>query len=324
MRQPASRTGAGATAPRAVPAPRRGFTLIELMLALIIALVVITAATAFSVTTWESRRSWTLREGIDRGARFIGMALNRDAQEAGVALESTPVFASVGSFGDTLSILSVPFEPNEAPVYPIWNDGDTLPNYPPGGNCGTTCIRFNKVNGTFRLAAGDLARLQVGPERRLLYLTSVADGAAGTFQVEFLPMTELLGRPAGLDSLLLARSGTSLQKLKFAAYWRDGGTKSLMRAERLGAGAALVGQPMTGGVEDFTTSLFFTNGVEAPEYNGFDADTTNDGNRIMGIKVRARLQADRTDPAVNNGQPVYRWYEWRVAPRNLLYEKNRM
>lgn len=303
---------------------RRGFTLIELLLALIISLVVITSATAFAVTSWEARRSWTLREGIDRGARFVGMALARDAQEAGVALESTPVFGSLGTFGDTVSILSVPFEPNEAPVYPIFDDGDTLPNYPPGGNCGATCIEFRKVNNTFTLAAGDLARLQVGPERRLLYLTSVSDASGGNFRVEFLPMTELLGRPAGLDGLLLSRSGTSLQKLKATVFWRDPSSKTLMRAERLTSGGVPLGHPMAGGVEDFSASLIFLGDIEAASYDGFDADTTNDANRIIGLKVRARMKAEKTDPAVNGGQPVYRWYEWKVAPRNLLYEKNRM
>ena len=73
-----------------------------------------------------------------------------------------------------------------------------------------------------------------------------------------------------------------------------------------------------------STSLLFVNNFEHDSYSGVDADTTNDGNKVIGVKIRARLKTDRTDPAVNGGLPVYRWYEWRVAPRNLLYEKNRM
>lgn len=45
----------------------------------------------------QTRRGWTARESIDRGARFIGLALARDVQEAGIAMESTPTFASLGT-----------------------------------------------------------------------------------------------------------------------------------------------------------------------------------------------------------------------------------
>ena len=45
-------------------------------------------------------------------------------------MESTPSVASLGTFGDTLTVLSVPYEPNETPVYPIYNDGDTANTLP--------------------------------------------------------------------------------------------------------------------------------------------------------------------------------------------------
>jgi hypothetical protein len=32
----------------------------------------------------------------------------------------------------------------------------------------------------------------------------------------------------------------------------------------------------------------------------------------------------RADKLNSSGQPVSRWYEWKVAPRNVLDEKNRM
>jgi hypothetical protein len=51
-----------------------------------------------------------------------------------------------------------------------------------------------------------------------------------------------------------------------------------------------------------------------------DADTTNDGNDITGTKLRAKIRSTKSDPSVNGGAPIARWYEWRVAPRNLLYE----
>lgn len=302
---------------------RRGFTLVELILSMTVALIVISAATQFSLTSWQTRRGWTVRESVDRGARFIGLALARDVQEAGIAMESTPTFASLGSFGDTLSVLSVPYTPNEAPVYAIFDDGGLAPNYPAGGNCGIRCIEFIKPNGALNLIAGDLTRLQVGTTRRLLLLTQVNDQGNGRFRIEFLPVNRLLGRDAGLDSLLLSRSGTSLQKLNAVVYYRDAGTKTLYRATSFDGGGTPIGQLMASDVEAFNTTLLFISGSESATYDGLDADTLNDGNDIMGTRVRAQLKSDRSDPAVNGGQPILRWYEWQVSPRNLLYEKNR-
>jgi prepilin-type N-terminal cleavage/methylation domain-containing protein len=302
---------------------RRGFTLVELLISLTVSLIVLTSATAFALTSWQSRRGWTIKEAIDRNARFVGMSIARDAQEAGIAIESTPVFASIGTFGDTLSILSVPYTPNESPVYSIYNDGGASPNYPAGGNCGTTCIEFNKSDGTFVLAGGDMARLQVGTERRLLFITSVTDNGM-RFRVNFKDQDWMLGRQSALsDSLLLSRSATSIQKLKAVVYYFDAPSHSLMRAESFTSAAAPLGAVLATGVQDWHSTLLFIGGNEYQSYNGFDADTTNNGNKIIGVKVRAQLQADHTDPGVNGGELVQRWYEWRVAPRNLLYEKNR-
>jgi prepilin-type N-terminal cleavage/methylation domain-containing protein len=303
---------------------RAGFTLVELLLTMTVSVVIISAATGFAMTSWQSRRGWTIREAIDRNARFVGMSLSRDVQEAGIAMESTPVFASVATFGDTLSILSVPYEPNESPVYSIYNDGGASPDYAPGGNCGPTCIEFNKSGGTYVLAAGDMARLQVGGERRLLLLTSVTNNGS-RFRVFFKDQDWLLGRQSALsDSLLLSRSSSSIQKLKVVAYYHDPSSKTLMRAEQFNTSGQPVGSVVATNVASWDASLLFVNNFTHQSYDGFDSDTTNNGNKIIGVKLRAQLKADRADPGVNGGQLVSRWYEWSIAPRNLLYEKNRL
>ena len=312
---------------RRSPAARRGFTIVELLISLLMALVILSAATAFAMTSWQGRRGWTLREGVDRNARFIGMAVGRDAAEAGIDIESTPVFGTLGTWNDTLTILSVPYEPLVAPTYRLDPmDNDTINPLPPGGTCGTYCLSFLKEDGTFNLQAGDLARLQVGGERRLLLITAATNIGADHFSVEYLPVDFILGRPAGLgDSLLLDRFGTAIQKLKAVAYWYDPAEKAVMRAERLSASSgAPIGERLADGVEAWEASLIFQNGFEAANYDGFDADSANDAHRILAVKVRAKVMAARTDPVVNGGAPVFRWYEWRVAPRNLMYEKNRL
>lgn len=303
---------------------RAGFTLVELLLSMTVSMVIITSATGFALTSWQSRRGWTIREAIDRNARFIGMSLARDAQEAGIGIESTPVFASVAGFGDTLSILAVPYNPDESPVYSIYNDGGAAPDYPLGGNCGATCIEFNKSSGTYVLAAGDMARLQVGSERRLLLITNVVDNGT-RFKVYFNPQNWLLGRQSGLsDSLLLSRSTSSIQKLKATVYYFDASNHTLMRADRFTATGQPIGAVLATNVESWDASLTFVGGYVRQSYDGFDSDTTNNGNKIIGVKLRANLKADRVDPGVNRGQLVTRQYEWNVAPRNLLYEKNRL
>ncbi len=302
---------------------RAGFTLAELLISMTVAMVVITGATSFAVGSWKTRRSWTVKESVDRGARFVGLSLARDVAEAGISIESTPTFASLATFGDTLSVLSVPYEPNESPVYPIYDDGDTLPNYPPGGNCGATCIELVNPGGVIPLAGGNLAKLQVGSTRRLLLLQSVTAAGGGRFRVTFLPIQRLLGRDSGLDSLLLSRSGTTLQKVNAVVYWRDGTTNKLYRASELSASGSPIGQLIAANVQQFEASLLFISNTESPYYDGLDTDTLNDGNDIIGARIQAQMQADRSDPSVNGGQPVMRWYEWKVAPRNLLYEKNR-
>jgi len=314
---------------RASPSPRRdrrGFTIVELLISLTMALVILSSATAFAVTSWESRRGWTIKEGVDRNARFIGMAVGRDAAEAGIEIESTPVFGSLGTWGDTISILSVPYEPLVAPTYTFdAMDGGTINPLPPGGNCGTYCLSFVKQDGTFNLVAGDLARLQVNGERRLLMITGVNDLGAN-FSINFLPVERLLGRPAGLsDSLRVDRFGTAIQKLRAVTYWYDGASKTVYRSDRLNSGnGSPIGEALADGVEAWEASLIFTGDFEYPNYNGTDTDTANDGSRVMAVKLRAKVMAARTDPAVNGGNPVYRYYEWRVAPRNLMYEKNRL
>ncbi|MEO7996138.1 MAG: prepilin-type N-terminal cleavage/methylation domain-containing protein [Gemmatimonadaceae bacterium] len=324
MKIASPRKRAGIRAGRRVKRARAGFTLVELLLSMTISMVIITSATGFALTSWQSRRGWTIREAIDRNARFVGMSLARDAQEAGIGIESTPVFASVAGFGDTLSILAVPYTPDESPVYSIYDDGGASPDYPMGGNCGATCIEFNKFGGTYVLAAGDMARLQVGSERRLLLITSVVDHGS-RFQVYFNPQNWLLGRQSGLsDSLLLSRSASSIQKLKATLYYFDAGTNTLMRADRFTLSGAPIGAVLATNVVSWSAALTFVGGHVHQSYDGFDSDTTNNGNKIIGVKLRAQLKADRIDPGVNGGQLVTRSYEWNIAPRNLLYEKNRL
>ncbi|MCU0636265.1 MAG: prepilin-type N-terminal cleavage/methylation domain-containing protein [Gemmatimonadaceae bacterium] len=306
---------------------RRGFTLVEMLIAMLLGVVVLSAATGFALQTWQTRRGSGIRDVVDRNGRYIGMTVARDVQDAGVGIESTPAWGTLTTFGDTVAVLSVPYTGTDpAEVYRIAPPPpDTVNPLPYGGTCGMYCIDFFKEDNAYDIRAGDLARLQVNGERRLIVVTAVTNASPTTFRVTFAPATRLVGYRAGIsDSLLLDRSGTSVQRMAVTAYWRNPSTKRLMRATRLTSAGAFIGEPIADNVESFTPSLVFVGGMEAPEANGFDADTTNDYNKIAALKVVARIKADRVDRSVNAGQALEKTYTWRVAPRNLMYERNRL
>ncbi len=292
-----------------------GFSLVEVLMASIVGIVVLASSTSLAVSSWRGLAGVELKDGIDRNARFVGTALHRDLQEAGVDLESLPAFGSVLVSNDTLSILRVPYEPAEAPPYTL-----SAANYGTGV-CGATCVEILTGGGAPSLAVGDLARLQANNQRRLILLTAVA-AVPGGYQIQFTSADTLLGRPAGINGLVISASTTFVQKLIGTTYWMQGG--QLMRAQRLASDGSPQGELLATGVQSFHVTLVFTDGDEATSANPNDADGTNDYNDIVAVRIRAVLAADRTDPRVNNGSLLSRSREWYVVPRNLIYERNRL
>ncbi len=52
----------------------RGFTMLELIVALLIGVVIMMSATTFAVTTVRSVEANRHREGVHRNARFVGLS----------------------------------------------------------------------------------------------------------------------------------------------------------------------------------------------------------------------------------------------------------
>jgi prepilin-type N-terminal cleavage/methylation domain-containing protein len=300
-----------------VPDRRRGeagFTLVEVLIATVVGVIVLASSTSLAIGSWRGLTGVELRDGIDRNARFLGTALRRDLQEAGVDLESQPGFGSLMVANDTVSILRVPYDPGPAPAYTLTNVNFA------DGVCGGTCVEVDTSAGPPQLAAGDLARLQANNQRRLILITAVSS-TAGAFRVQFTAVDSLLGRPAGLTGLVINPSATFVQRLVSTTYWSESG--QLWRAQRLTNTGAPAGEVVGTGVQSFDVSLVFTDGEEAGTANPNDGDGTNDYDDIAGVRIRVALQADRTDPRVNNGAPLTRTREWYLVPRNLIYERNR-
>jgi hypothetical protein len=304
---------------------RGGFTVIELIIAMVVGVVVFMSATGILLATFRAQAGSDMREEIARNARFLGEALQRDLSEAGVDLRSTPTFGSVDVRNDTISALSVPFDPDEAPVYRIAPPAGSPNPLPAGGTCAAACIAVvsDSAGKPVRLQAGDVAKLQVNNVRHLIVVTGVAAAGPDTFRISFLNADSLLHRPAAFaGGLLLDRAGTSIQRLAVAVYWRDNSGR-LLRATSFNVNGTLRGEVLFEGVTSFQASVIFLDGDELTSVSGTDTDQTNNYDQIASIRVQGTLASSTTNPHVNGGLPAQRQFSWRFSPRNLRYERAR-
>lgn len=301
---------------------RAGYSLVELLIALVVGVVVLSSAMSLGVTTFRSLAGLQLRDGIDRNARYMGMILQRDLTETGVLIESQANFGTLAVWNDSLSILRVAFDTSAFPSYQMTAGG----GFARGVNSTTSPTQVDIASTAVpRLAAGDLARYQYNTARRLILVTGVRSVGTGVYRVTFTSATRLIHHDAGLVSLVPPAGNVTIpfvQKLSPVMYWQVG--TQLMRAENLNADGSWNGAVVAEGVQTFDATLVFTDGDELNDANGLDADTTNNYNQIAGVRVRALMQAEATDSRVNGGVMLTRPYEWFVAPRNLIYERNRI
>lgn len=297
---------------------RAGFTLIELMIAVVIGVLVLSSATSLALTTFRSMSGLQMRDGIDRNARFIGLTLQRDLAETGVDLESAVNFGTLAVWNDSVSILRIGYSPNPDTVYSLTNV-----NLPGNGTCGLTCVEIASATAP-QLVIGNVAKLQLNQQRTLILITGIQAGSNGAYRISFSNLPVIIHHTSGMLMGLSngnARSAT-LQRVQPVIYYRAG--TRLMRATSLNVDGTFAGEVIADGVQSFTATLIFTDGDEAPTANSLDADGTNDYNDIAAIRVRSILQSDRIDARVNGGVPISRSFEWFVAPRNLIYERNRV
>jgi len=308
---------------RHVKAAPRGFTLIEVIISLTVGIIVLSGALSFAVGLWRNLEGNEIREDVYRDARYLEMSLERDFQGTGVSLASTVSFGSLAVWGDTIVILRIPFMPTESPPYDLDPPPGTDNPLAPGGTCGARCLNLKKAaDGTFDLAVGDLARLQVNDERRLIQIQSMADFGA-TVAVGFTDKATIMHYEAGLSGgFLLDRYSSFVQKVGPVIYYLDG--TELKRAETLNLDGTPAGETVAYGVQSFDASLLFVDGDEADAANSADGDTSNDFDDITGVRITAVIGAARVHRTVNQGNLFTRTYEWLFSPRNLLYERNRI
>jgi prepilin-type N-terminal cleavage/methylation domain-containing protein len=302
----------------------RGFTLIELVISLVMGLVVLTASMSFAVTTMRNVEGNEIREDVQRNARFVALSLERDVQSTGVGIASLPWWGSLAVRNDSIAILSVPFDPEAALVHDLDPPAGSTDPMPSGGTCGPLCLDLDKAGTPARhdLQAGDVARLQVQQERRIVIVESISDAGQG-FQLNFTSQASIFGYPAGLTGdLRLTTAGTFVQELSFVTYYVND-REQLIRSDHFDGMGVPQEAILADGVQSWEVTLIFTDGDEADMANSMDNDATNDFDDIVAVRIQATLAADDPDPRVNQGVLYTRDYEWSFAPRNLTYERNR-
>ena len=301
---------------------RHGFTLVEVLIALVIGLLVIGAAMQFAVNTVRTVTATELREGVARNSRFVAMSLERDFQATGVGIESTIAYGSIQVRNDTVVVLSVPFDTTMSQPYDLIPPPLATNPLPAGGTCGATCLDLMKAaDSTFDIQLGDIARLQVGGERRLIHAQSMTESDTSV-QLTFTNLPEILLHPASLSGgLLLDPFTTFAQKVQPIAYWVESG--NLLRATRIKDDGSLDGDIVAERIQSWEVTLIFQDGDELDSADPSDGDATNDFDDILGVRIRAVVSADRVNRHVNAGTLYTRSYDWRFTPRNLMYERNR-
>lgn len=303
------------------PVGRGGFTLVEMLFALVLGLVITSSALSFAINVFRNVEGDKEREEIYRNSRFIGMSLGRDIQYAGVGIESEVQFGTVSTLADTLVILYVPWTPSIAHAHEIVTPLGSSNPLPAGGTCGTYCIRLHyNPAGSFDLAPGDLARLQVNTERHLIVVESVVDNGTN-FNLTFRPDTTLLGFDAAFQGgLLLDNTTTFVQEMGSVVYFEQDSV--LFRADGFDSLAVLQSSPIAYGVHSWDSQMLFLDGDTAVGADPDDGDATNDFDDILGVRVLATLGTNRP-MRVSGGNVFDREYEWVLTPRNLMYERNR-
>jgi prepilin-type N-terminal cleavage/methylation domain-containing protein len=318
---------------------RRGMTLVEIMIAMVVGVIVMASAMSFTISTFRGVEHTNLREDVFRTGRFIGASLERDAASAGVAMRSQVRFGTLLAKGDTLVIVSVPYDtlpvpllataaPGSAPVYSM-PAGTATPATPGLGSCGTYCVdvQVGVTGDTLQFGVGNMVQMNVDNERRFLNVTAKRNMGSGRYQITFSANDTLFLHPASwarpiasAQNLQLRPAETSFQKITPVMYYRDAQNR-VIRSSGLTTGGAPVGEVVAENVTAWTVWLFFEDGDSARVANPSDADDTNDYDDLSSVKVMATLQNRRADR--NIGTAATRNFEWRYSPRNLAYERNR-
>jgi prepilin-type N-terminal cleavage/methylation domain-containing protein len=295
----------------------RGFTLVELLVAMTLGLIILGAATTFAINTARSQARSQVGDDSMRRSRYIALTLEQDIRDAGSLMPIRSDFGAVNLFNDTLAILRVPARDTVAgPSYFVTAFGA----------CGTNCLSVRKRNGRVEISAGQVFLFTaVGNVNRLLLATGVTDPApsnpATPVQITVLnTLDSLFHWPARLVGV--PTTNATVQALRLSAYYRGSVADStaLMVAERIGSDGRFLPEVLANGVARWDITAGFVNGTTA---SGISlSDTTQNHCALTHLTIEATLTPDQVvDRRMQTSPLTARPVRWLYGTRNLNVQR---
>lgn len=309
-------------------ASKEGFTLVELLIALVVSAVVVTAALGLLDTQRQADRTTKVRTGVQLNARYALDMITRDLMEAGQGMDPNAVFGVVatssggGTASDTLYSL---FADPDTPIH-----GLTAP--PDGKEKKVITVKISCGDEVADIAVGDLVYLASGSARGVARVNTVTRNENGdkcgndpnkNLGTVSLSVTAVDGEGHGWV-LQGNEVGAALLRVNAAVYFVDNSNPArptLARATKWDGSWSPV--PIAHGVSDFQVELQFSDGTKGTQANGNDTNSDNDYDDIDTINVKVTAFARRKDKDIKGGELFESVYALSVSPRNQLYTRNR-
>lgn len=305
----------------------RGFTLVELLMAITISSLVVGAALSMFESYMKNERATAIRTEVHSNARYAVDMITRDLLEAGEGLDPTAPFGVVAtrdaSSGDPDSLYVVRAD-MDTPVHQVLA--------PTGDPTAEVLLNITCADSVLDIGAGDVLYLARGPARGLAIVNSVTRNETGVSCPPPDPADDIghvalavTAADGGTHGWPLAanQAGAAAMQVHAAVYFIStaGPTPVLIRATRYESGR-WVGPPIAEGIVDFQTQLVFVDRDVATEASSSDGDVTNDYDDINTVRVFLAARAWRTDRYLVGGGVYEREYSVRATPRNPLYARN--
>ena len=306
---------------------RRGFTIIELLIVLVMGSVLVGASLELLDRQRRSARTETLRVDLQQNARFAIDMLTRELQEAGQSLDATADFGPVAVIDGSSS------EPDS--LFILYAEADTPVHtlQAPGNVVNTLTLTTTCADTVSDIAVGNMIYVANGGLRGVARVDSAIRSSNGKACDASNP-TMVTGALTVTYSLLDNQrhgwvfkgnaAGAAAMRAAPVVYFVDRSDASnprLMRATEYTNGA-WVGVPVADNVANLQVTLAFRDGSTGLVADATDGNSENDYDDINTVQVDLSVAARRTDKDLNKGQLVTRTYSLSVTPRNQIYTRN--
>ena len=304
---------------------RRGFTLIEMLVVIVLATVLVGASLELLDRQRRLGRAETLRVDLQQNARSAIDMLTRELQQAGQKLDASQTFGPVSTVDGAAG------KPDS--LYILYADPDS-PTHAlnPGGGLDRMKLTITCQDPVNDIHPGDLMYVATGSNRGLVNVVSTVRVESGKDCSKLAPTTDI-----GHVDVIVAtvdqqrhgwiftgpNAGSAGVRVSGFAYFIDSSNAAnprLMRAEH--TNGVFVGVPVADNISDLQVTLVFRDGTTAAVADPTDANPDNDYDDINTVQVDLRAAARHTDRDLNGGGLYSRTYTLSATPRNQIYTRN--